>query len=134
MRPRGVHSHGVSIVGRMTSPTLRRRLATVLFVVLAAGGCASSAPEVPVGPDGVSDPELVAGREVFASRCTNCHGSSGGGGTGPRLAGRVAESFPDPTDQAAVIRGGRNNMPSFTGTLSEAQIAAVVRYTREVLD
>lgn len=105
-----------------------------MLVVWTAGGCAGSAPEVPVGADGVADPELVLGREVFSSRCSSCHGSSGGGGTGTRLAGRVTESFPDPTDQAAVIRDGRNNMPSFAGTLSEAQIAAVVRYTREVLD
>ena len=35
--------------------------------------------------------------------------------------------------QAEVIRDGRGAMPAWEGTLSPAQIDAVVRYTREVL-
>ena len=77
---------------------------------------------------------LELGRDVFGSRCSNCHGSSGGGGTGSRLAGTVTETYPDAADQVAVVRDGRRSMPSFGGTLSEAEIEAVVRYTREVLD
>lgn len=118
----------------MASPTLRRRLpALVAIAVLTLAGCAEDAPEVPLGADGEPDPVLALGRDVYGSRCSNCHGSSGGGGTGPRLAGEVAEKYPDPADQAAVVRDGRNNMPSFGGTISEEEIAAVVRYTREVL-
>ena len=83
-----------------------------------------------VGPDGQPDPVLSLGRDVYASRCSNCHGSSGGGGTGPRLAGSVEDSYPDPADQALVVAEGRRNMPSFGGTLSDDEIDAVVRYTR----
>lgn len=104
-----------------------------ISAAVAVGGCAAEAPAVPLGADGEPDPVLALGRDVFGSRCTNCHGSSGGGGTGPALAGRVEEEYPDPADQAAVIRDGRNSMPTFGGTLSEAEIEAVVRYTREVL-
>ena len=46
----------------------------------------------------------------------------------------MTETYPDAADQVAVVRDGRRSMPSFGGTLSEAEIEAVVRYTREVLD
>ena len=118
----------------MRTPTLRRGLLSLsVAVTLSLGACAGDPPEVPLGPDGQPDPVLALGRDVFGSRCSNCHGSSGGGGTGPRLAGTVEETFPDPAEQQTVVREGRRNMPSFGGTLSDAEIEAVVRYTREVL-
>ena len=132
MRPSGVHSHALSIVANMRSPTLRRLVVAIVIMVF-AGSCAGSTPEVPLGPDGSTDEELALGRDVFGARCSSCHGSSGGGGTGARLAGTVVEKYPDPADQFLVIFDGRNSMPSFGGTLTDAQIEAVVRYTREVL-
>ncbi|MEQ8840924.1 MAG: cytochrome c [Acidimicrobiales bacterium] len=118
----------------MRTPTpLRGLLAAGLTLVLFLGGCAEDPPAVPLGPDGEPDDVLALGRDVFGSRCSSCHGSSGGGGTGARLAGEVVEKFPDPADQVAVVRDGRQGMPSFGGTLTEAEIEAVVRYTREVL-
>ena len=33
----------------------------------------------------------------------------------------------------SVVTNGRNGMPSFSGSLSTAEIDALVRYTREVL-
>jgi mono/diheme cytochrome c family protein len=117
----------------MRSPTLRSRLVVTLSAALLIGACASAPPEVPVGADGELDAMLVVGRDVYAARCSSCHGSSGDGGTGPRLAGVVSDVFPDPADQAAVIAEGRDNMPGFASRLSDEQIDAVVRYTREVL-
>lgn len=108
-------------------------MAVLCFVVMLAAACSSDPPEVPLGPDGQPDQVLALGRDVYGARCANCHGSSGGGGTGPRLAGSVVETYPDPADQAEIIRAGRNRMPAFGGTLSEEMIEAVVRYTREVL-
>ncbi len=119
----------------MRAPTSRRSfLAALLVVVVLAGACAGQAPEVPLGPDGSPDAELVVGREVYQRRCANCHGADGGGGTGPKLAdGAVAVQYPDPAEQRVVIAEGRNAMPSFSGSLSTGEIDAVVRYTREVL-
>ena len=89
---------------------------------------------MPLGPDGSPDQELVLGRDVYKRRCANCHGAAGGGGTGPQLSdGAVAEQYPDPVDQRAIIADGRNAMPSFSGSLSTTELDAVVRYTREVL-
>ena len=102
--------------------------------IVVAGACTDEPPEVPVGPDGVPDEVLTLGREVYGTHCVNCHASDGGGGRGPKLAeGAVVEAFPDPGDQAAFIRAGKDVMPAFENRLSDAEIDAVVRYTREVL-
>ena len=89
---------------------------------------------MPTEPGGGVDPALATGREVWTGRCSRCHGGDGGGGAGPKLNdGRLLRDFPDPAEQAEVIRKGRKGMPSFGDKLSDAEIQAVVRYTREVL-
>ncbi len=114
--------------------SLRRTFCLLLLASAIAVGCASDPPDVPTGADGSVDPELALGREVFAARCVSCHGEAGGGGRGPNITGdRMAERFPDPADQIAVVAAGRNEMPAFEDVLSAEEIAAVVRYTRDVL-
>lgn len=107
---------------------------------------------------GESDP-LVIGREVYTSKCASCHGASGGGGVGPGLSGgEVLLTFPDPLDHVAWVEGGEEAanedrtygdpsrpggarnldefagvMPGFATSLTPEEIAAVVRYEREVL-
>ncbi len=103
---------------------------TVAALSLFAGACAQ-APAVPEGADAA----LTQGRDVWSARCATCHGPDGGGGTGPRLNnGQVLENFPDAEDQTTVVVQGRNNMPSFSSVLSDEEILAVVRYSREVLN
>jgi mono/diheme cytochrome c family protein len=122
-------------------PRLRRirtagaTLALWAIVALGAVGC-SSAPEVPVGPDGEPDPELVLGRDVYSARCSNCHGSEGQGGRGPRLnEGASLSAYPEATAMADVIANGLNEgMPAFGDSLDGAEIDAVVAYIREVLN
>jgi mono/diheme cytochrome c family protein len=85
----------------------------------------------------VYNPETGAlpagGAEIFAARCSGCHGADGGGGAGPRLAGKVADDFPDVEDQIAFVTKGKGGMPAFGGSLSAADIRAVVEYTRSGL-
>jgi mono/diheme cytochrome c family protein len=45
----------------------------------------------------------------------------------------MVERFPDSIDQMALVTEGRRGMPAFGGRYSDAEILAVVRYTREVL-
>lgn len=94
------------------------------------------------------------GRQIFASAgCSGCHGGAGEGGVGPKLAGDEVElTFPEPADQVAFVKSGstkgqpygspdrpdgqrvaKGGMPSFGGTLSDAEIEAVVLYEREEL-
>ena len=92
--------------------------ATALFV-----GCAADAVDVPLGPDGEPDPELVVGRDVWSQSCSRCHGNDGGGGSGPKLSdGKVTEAFSDPADMGRLILDGRGGMPSFSGKLSESEV------------
>lgn len=111
--------------------------AVALWAVVAIGaaGC-SSAPEVPVGPDGEPDAELVLGRDVYSARCSNCHGSEGQGGRGPRLnEGASLSAYPEASAMADVIANGLDQgMPAFGDSLSGAEIDAVVSYVREVLN
>ena len=98
------------------------------------GSCAGDPPEVPLGPDGQPDPVLAQGRAVYAEHCASCHGRSGGGGLGPRLNdGAAVAAYPDIDDQVEVVADGKGTMPSFAGRLTDRQIGAVTRYTREVL-
>jgi mono/diheme cytochrome c family protein len=73
------------------------------------------------------------GYDVYISNCARCHGQGGQGGVGPQLAGAVVTAFPDAKDEIAVVRDGRDGMPSFAGDLSPAEIEDVVAYTRTEL-
>jgi cytochrome c oxidase subunit 2 len=115
-------------------PLLHRLVAGMLIVVMFGGACAADTPEVPVGPDGEPDPVLLVGRDVYRGRCASCHGSSGGGGQGPKLAdGAALEDYPEFADQVELVRAGKGLMPAFGDGLTEAELEAVVRYVREVL-
>lgn len=106
----------------------------LIGVTTLVAGCAADTPTVPLGPDGEPDPVLAVGRDVWSQHCASCHGSSGGGGSGPKLSdGKVAEAFPDAADESQLILDGIGDMPGFAGKLSDSQLEAVVRYTREVL-
>ena len=98
-------------------------------VFAACGG--QSAPATP------SDPVLAKGPQIYSQKCASCHGQGGNGGMGPKLAGVVANRYPNIEDQMNVIRSGRGSMPAFGGTsasaLSDSDIEAVARYEREVL-
>jgi mono/diheme cytochrome c family protein len=102
------------------------------------------------------DPELATGQKVYSSVCSGCHGAAGEGGTG-RPLNQVLQTFPNKADHIAWVHFGDQDlapgtpygdpkqgrkarqgaytggMPAFKGTLTDAQIAAVVRYEREVL-
>ncbi|MDE2751212.1 MAG: cytochrome c [Gemmatimonadota bacterium] len=112
----------------------RRVLPFLIGVTALVAGCAADTPAVPIGPDGEPDPVLAVGRDVWSQHCASCHGASGGGGSGPKLNdGKVVEAFPDAADESQLILDGIGEMPGFAGKLSDSELEAVVRYTREVL-
>lgn len=95
-------------------------------MVLSLSGCAQEI-ELPAN----ADPELRSGADVYRARCSSCHGADGGGAIGPALSN--IDDRLDSEAQRSVVVDGRRSMPSFGATLSEADIDAVVRYTREIL-
>jgi mono/diheme cytochrome c family protein len=96
------------------------------------------------------------GAALYSSAgCAGCHGATGGGGVGPAFAGgAILETFSHYEDHirwvglgsegwAAEVGstygdtnkpvGGVGIMPAFGGSLTEEEIALIVRYEREVL-
>jgi len=71
------------------------------------------------------------GRDVYLQHCASCHGGNGEGSSGPSLAGVADRLGLD--EHEAVVRTGRGEMPGWDGTLTDAQIDAVVAYERDVL-
>jgi mono/diheme cytochrome c family protein len=102
----------------------------VLLVVYRPAAPATSSPPA---AEVAGDP-LAAGAAIFKANCSGCHGSTGGGAIGPKLAnGAVVAKYPDAANEVAVVSNGRGTMPAWSGKLTAAQIEAVVRYTREGL-
>lgn len=107
-------------------------IGTLLLAACGGGGGAGGSSPYPKGRQ-ADDRQLVVGRRVYVASCARCHGASGQGNVGPRLAGRVTDRFPDIQDQISFVEGGKGIMPGFGDRLTAKEIRAVVRYEREVL-
>jgi cytochrome c6 len=102
-----------------------------------AGIGAALAVGVALGPNGAgaqapaSDAQLAEGRALFIGGatppCAICHTLKEAGATG-NVGPALDELRPDEARVTAAVREGIGAMPSFAGSLSEAQIRAVARY------
>jgi cytochrome c6 len=74
----------------------------------------------------------VSGAAVFASAgCSGCHtlkAAHATGGVGPNLD----QVQPSATQVSQIVQSGGGGMPSFSGKLSDAEIAAVASYVSTV--
>lgn len=71
------------------------------------------------------------GPQLFQMACSSCHGTSLEGGIGPEL-GRGSDAADDSDSRiASRISNGKDEMPSFSGSLSEAQIASIIDFLRQ---
>lgn len=98
---------------------------TLLFAVVISA-CANDV-ELPT----TADPVVREGLDIYRQRCSQCHGSDGGGGIGTALRG--VEDRLDPDELTAVIVNGRKAMPRFDSTISAAEVDAVIRFITEAL-
>jgi cytochrome c oxidase subunit II len=69
------------------------------------------------------------GEETFRGACAKCHGLSGEGDIGPRLAGN--ELLDDPRALEQVVRNGRGEMPPVGLDWEERQMQALLDYLGE---
>lgn len=106
-------------------PVVERRhpLAAIVAAVLLGATVAACG-------SGDSGRPSASGATLYASNCARCHGDRGGGGVGPSLVD-IATTFPDIDDQITFVSNGGGGMPRFGDLLSDADIRAVVTYTRD---
>lgn len=74
----------------------------------------------------------AAGKTIFASNCSSCHGLTGRGGNGGPDLGAI----PSAKQRSVVIRQvthGGNGMPAFGGALTRQQISDVAAYVTQVI-
>lgn len=82
------------------------------------------------------NPRQVAGRRIYDSHCDRCHEPySTKGKKGPGLQGVFKHQYlslsglPANDERVAdIIRGGRNEMPGYSQTLSQADIQDLLAY------
>jgi mono/diheme cytochrome c family protein len=115
-----------------------RRLIPVALAALALAGCGDDGGGGGGGGgDGRSPQQIVdagdpaKGKEVFAQNCAACHGSDGGGGSGPQLAGQ--DAFTDAEVVVDQIQNGGGGMPPFGDRLSEQELSDVAAYVTKEL-
>ena len=71
----------------------------------------------------------TVGRETFQGACAKCHGFSGQGYIGPKIAGSALLSQPQALVQ--LLRNGKNRMPAVGKEWSNEQMKAATAYLKE---
>jgi cytochrome c6 len=80
----------------------------------------------------------AAGKNIFVSKCSICHGPDGSGKTSMGKSLKIADLHSpavqtlSDADLKTVITNGKNKMPPFKGKLTDAQMDQVISYIREL--
>jgi cytochrome c oxidase subunit II len=69
------------------------------------------------------------GKEMWEGACAKCHGSTGEGGIGPRIAGSIV--LADAGAVEDLVRNGRRTMPAVGSEWTDEQILALTNYLQE---
>ena len=96
----------------------------------AVGPAGTTGAVVAMPPTANRPPNRDNGAKLYRAACVPCHGETGEGGHGggPTLINGLTSDM-----IVSVTSTGRNNMPSFGGTLTPADINDVAAYIREDL-
>lgn len=98
-------------------------LGLAALILSVTGGAVSAQSDV-------DDPaEVEAGRVVYESNCSGCHGDAGQGSDVGRPLTDIATQG-ERSRHIETVTNGRNNMPAFGGSLDEAEVSAVVSFVR----
>jgi ubiquinol-cytochrome c reductase cytochrome b subunit len=111
-----------------------------------ANALEQSAPSSSAAPGGggTNAAAIAAGQKIYTASCSSCHGATGAGvpGTFPPLAHNPAVTAADPKEIIHIVAYGRSGplqvngqtfngqMPAWSGTLSNADIANVITFIR----
>ena len=72
----------------------------------------------------------LSGKQVFISNCGSCH-TLGAAGTSGAVGPNLDQLKPNAATVQQMVQNGGGGMPSFSGRLSSAQIAAVAKYVAQ---
>ena len=81
--------------------------------------------------------DSAGAKTTFQTKCAMCHGPDGTGSEVgkslniPDLRSEAVRKVPD-TELVKIVSDGKGGMPPFKGSLTEAQIHALVRYVRSL--
>jgi mono/diheme cytochrome c family protein len=106
-------------------------LETTLHSLVCGGTMPLAASQTTMATDWTAAGTIAQGAQVFSAECARCHGGGGEGGRGPKLAGVVANDFPNAQDQVTFVTN-HTKSPVFTHPFSAEQINHVVQYTRSL--
>ena len=81
----------------------------------------------PAGPPPSGGGAAAEGRSVFRDNCGRCHTLQAAGTSG-QVGPPLDEIAKSAGEIEGIVRAGRGIMPSFRGTLSDAQIRAVAAF------
>ena len=127
-------------------------LPVVIAAILLIGGgmaviyAASSEAAITVNVQPISSAQLAQGEQVYNANCASCHGHNGEGQSNWRQI-NADGAFPAPPHNSdghtwhhpdqqlleIIAKGGsmsNSSMPGFAGTLSEAEMVAVLAYIK----
>ena len=86
----------------------------------------------------IASAQSAAGKNIFVSKCSICHGPDGSGKTSMGKTMNVADlrspaiqKLSD-ADLKTAISTGKNKMPPFKGKLTDAQMTDVIGYIRDL--
>ena len=89
-------------------------------------------------PAGFATADDAAGKSIFTSKCAICHGPKGDGNSPigktlnvPDFHSAQAQKMTE-AEVKAIITNGKNKMPAFKDTLTDAQIDQVIDYVRRL--
>ena len=76
------------------------------------------------------DAALTSGEDIYAQRCAQCHGDTGGGGVGTALDDDQWDHGAELSAQFHIIKEGYSpgGMPAHSGMLSDEEIAQVTAF------
>jgi mono/diheme cytochrome c family protein len=106
--------------------------AALVVVLLFAGPSLIGAKKSSVYTPSSSGTAAPSGAAVFSSAsCSTCHTLKAAGATGT-IGPNLDQLQPSAATVSEIVRSGGGGMPSFSGKLSDAQIAAVASYVSSV--
>lgn len=120
-----------TVEGEATTPTETTQTETTETETTQTETDTTETTETETTPSLEGDP--AAGKEVFLgpSACGGCHTLADAGSTGA-VGPNLDEAQPSEDRVVEIVTNGQGGMPSFSGSLSEQQIADVAAYVSSV--